>query len=360
MDTDVLFSSEQRVWRDLTDPRRGFENGNLEAGLKDPTFENLEIPELFGPVKILVDDHKIKRYAFTQDDYKSWYFQSSPFGERIGHASLLANDLLQLFTTRYAASKVVGLHTEEELWFLSPARVDEQVTLSGTYTESFIRRGQGYVVMEAEAQGEDGRVLLRHRGEEIMKTVPGVIGGRASNSSHTSDSERITGIVEENARQFVSAAEGPLRPGIVLAQSEKTITLEQSAVFARIGEFIRNIHNDREVAAAGGLRGPIIQGQQQVGLLSSFLTDYFGDKWFTSGWIRAKFLQPVYVFEKLVLSGVITAVEHRDATTDRVAAHVWVRRGNGQLATVAWVACDVPTRQTRPATTSRDSPEATG
>ena len=101
-------------WRDLTDPRRAAFVEDLEAGLKEPIFENLEIPEKLGPVTILVDDHKIKRFSFTQDDYSPWYLQGSPFdGARIGQPCLLGNDLVQLFTTRYRASKTVGFHTDK-------------------------------------------------------------------------------------------------------------------------------------------------------------------------------------------------------------------------------------------------------
>jgi hypothetical protein len=76
-------------WRDLTDPRRAATVPDLEAGLKEPIFENLEIPEALGPVTITVDDHKIKRFSFTQDDYAPWYLQASPFdGARIGWATI--------------------------------------------------------------------------------------------------------------------------------------------------------------------------------------------------------------------------------------------------------------------------------
>src|SRR5215210_5031993 len=93
------------AWRDLMDPRRAGDVDDLEQGLKEPDFENLEIPEDLGPVDIRVDDHKIKRFAFAQDDHHPWFLQDSPFGGRIGHAGILGNDLLQLFTTRYAASR---------------------------------------------------------------------------------------------------------------------------------------------------------------------------------------------------------------------------------------------------------------
>ncbi|MEK8173750.1 hypothetical protein NKH77_46920 [Streptomyces sp. M19] len=94
---------------------------------------------------------------------------------------------MQLFTTRYAASRTVGLHTEEQLWFDSPARLGDTVTLEGTYVESYTRRGQDYVVMEARATGPDGRVILRHRGVEILRTRPGSVAGRAQGGDGGAD-----------------------------------------------------------------------------------------------------------------------------------------------------------------------------
>ncbi|MFC4009303.1 hypothetical protein ACFOY2_18875 [Nonomuraea purpurea] len=279
--------------RDLTDPAARAEGVDPEAGLKEPIFENLEIPEDFGPVTIVVDDHKVKRFAFTQDDYRPWHFGDSPFGHRIGQAGLLTNDLVQLFTTKYAASRTVGLHTEEQLWFRSPVRVGEQVTLRGRYVEAYERRGQGYVVMEAEAHGEDGRTLVRHRGVEILRTVPGEVAGRGSGGG---SGPRVTGEIDES-RPYAVTATGGVEPGTPLRPLEKVITQEQASVFSRTGEYVRNIHSDLDVARAAGLAIPIVQGQQQCCLILDLLTGFFGPAWLTDGWIRCKFVQPVAVFE---------------------------------------------------------------
>jgi hypothetical protein len=37
-------------------------------------------------------------------------------------------------------------------------------TLKGAYVEKYERRGKRYVVMKAEARGEDGRLLITHPG----------------------------------------------------------------------------------------------------------------------------------------------------------------------------------------------------
>ncbi|MFI6347845.1 hypothetical protein [Streptomyces sp. NPDC050560] len=352
------------TWRDLTDPRLVARGVDPEAGLKEPVFENLEIPEKLGPATVLVDDHKIKRYAFTQDDYHPWHFTDSPFGGRIGHAALLSNDLVQLFTTRYAASRTVGLHTEEQLWFDGPARLGDEVTLEGTYVESYTRRGQDYVVMEATATGPGGRSVLRHRGVEILRTRPGDVVGRAMSGSGDGGAAgdgagdgggagrgeraggagggRVDGSFDPALPTARVADPATLVPGAPLPTREATVTQEQASVFSRCGEYVRNVHDDLAIAREGGLRIPIVQGQQQCGLVTAVLTRFFGAPFFTGGWLRVKFVQPVEVFEPLVVGGVVKRVEQVAAGGTAVDTEVWVRRADGRLSTVGWASCTVP------------------
>lgn len=326
-------------WRDLTDPRRiaDLDIDLRESGHKEPEFENIVIPEDLGVVREVVDDHKIKRYAFTQDEHHPWYLEDSPFGGRIGQATLLCNDLVQMFTNVYAASKVVGLHTEEEMWFDNPVHLDEVVTLTAGYTDAYQRRGQGYVVMEAQAVGEDGRSIVRHRGIEILRTTPGAVAGRGST---TTVDRPVTGDVPEGSRT-VDTLIGA-RVGDVLAPLIRTVTFEQAAVFSRLGEYVTNIHDDLATARKGGLRQPIVQGAQQFGLFAQLLVHAFGATFFTTGWLRTKFLAPVDVFESIVISGVVTGLEPRDDGGSTVLLDVWARKADGRLATVGWASAGLP------------------
>jgi acyl dehydratase len=327
-------------WRDLTDPRRAATVEDLEAGLKEPVFENLEIPEELGPVTITVDDHKIKRFSFTQNDYGSWYLDGCPEfgGARIGQPALLGNDLVQLFTTRYRASKTVGFHTEEQMWFDSPVKLGERVTLSGTYVEAYERRGQGYVVMEAKAVSEEGRSIVRHRGIEILRTVPGLIAGRGASGT---PERRVTGEVPADARRIETVG-ADTRTGDVLVPLEKIFTAEQAAVFSRIGEFVRNTHNDLAVARAAELPTLIVQGQQQYGAAAELMARVFGAAWFTGGWLKMKFINTLQIFDPVGFSGAVTAVT-KDAEGRRlVELEVWARReSDGKLTAVGWASCKV-------------------
>jgi acyl dehydratase len=324
--------------RNLTDPRRLADGQDPEAGLKAPVYEAITIPERFGPVRLLVDDWKIKRFAFAQDDFGDWFLRSSPFGgHRIGHAALLANDLLQLFTTRYAASQVVGLHTEEELWFSRPVFFGEEVVLDGGYVDQFERRGQGHVVMEATARDPGGHVLLRHRGVEIMRTVPGTVAGRGSAAA--SSGRRVTGEYDPRlpmAEQLQPFPEAP--PGTGLVPLTKEATQEQMSVFSRCGEYVRNIHNDLQIARRGGLNVPIVQGQQQVCWLAELLTRVFGTAWFSTGWMHCKFLKPVSAMSAAEMGGVVTRSGPDAADRNSADVDIWVKV-NGVLATVGYARC---------------------
>lgn len=325
------------IWRDLIDPRRAETEDDLEQGLKEPEFDNLVIPETFGPICELIDEHKLKRYAFMIDEYSPWSLQHGPFedGARIGQAGLLVNDLLQLFTLVYRASHVVGLHTEEQIWFENPVRLGDVVTLEGKYVDAYVQREQGMVVMEAVATNQAGRTIIRHRGVEILKTVPGNITGRAS----AVPEQRVTGEVAQDAKYFFHISEYT-RVGDVIAPMKKTITAEQAAVFSRIGEFVTNIHNNLNTARKGNLRMPIVQGAQLFCTMTHMLTNFFGKEFLTGGWLRTKFIAPVQVFEPIELSGCISSITPLPDGRRKVELDVWIRREHDhRLAVVGWASC---------------------
>lgn len=304
--------------------------------LKEARFELVEVGEEFGPVEEVITDYKVKQFAFTVDDFHPWYFGESPFGRRIGHAAILANDLLQLFTTVYDANTVVGLHTQEELWFHNPVFVGERVRLWGKYVDKYERRGKGYVVMEAEARGEDGRLLVRHRGVEIMHIQPGpVVGGGTAREVE----RRVTGEYRRDVEP-VSRARPGLLAGTPLTRLVKTVTQEQMSVFSGCGRHLRNIHTDIEVARRGGLPGTIAQGMMEFIYITELLTSFFGVSWFTTGWQKMKFLRPVFAGETVVCRGVVTG-ETSDTEGTRLELEVWVENAQGQMTAAGWASARV-------------------
>lgn len=313
---------------------------DAEAGLVAPLYENIRPPEVFGPLEVLVDDLKINRFAFTQGDHGDWYLRAGPGGHRIAHAGLLANDLLQMFTLRYAPSQVVGLHTEEELWFDQPVPINSLVTLTGRYTKKFERRGQGYVEMTAEAKSEEGSTVIRHRGLEIMRTAPAEIGGRSSSGGGSGS--RISTLIDEGLPP-VSTIMDEMAVGAGIVPLRKETTLEQVAVFSRYGEGVINIHNSLACARENGLAVPIVQGQQLVCFVAEMLTRVFGHYWFSAGWLKVKFLKLVSVFETVDIRGAIRELS-TDGDSRTVSLEIWITKDDGTVVSVGWAQCRIPTR----------------
>jgi len=301
-------------------------------GRKEPLFDSVEIPEEFGPVDLIVDSEKVKFFSYITDDWHPWHYGQSPFGRPIGHAAILANDLLQLFTLTYDPSRVVGLHTEEMLWFDNPVFVGERVRLRASYVEKLERRGQGYVVMEASACGEDGRTIVRHRGWEIMRTVPGDVVGRQSADSTV---RKVEGRFRPDLG-FVEAIDNGTAKGTPVRPLHYRVTQPQMSLFSRAGEYVRNIHNDLEKAQAAGLHGPLIQGQQLVCVLSRLLTRAYGVAWFTSGRLHVKFLKPVFAGETITVHAVVVEPTVDEGSSEEVALEVWIRNERNEMAVAGW------------------------
>lgn len=300
---------------------------------KEALYELVEVPELFGPVKVLVDEAKVKCFAFAADDYGDWYLGSrSPFGGPIGHPLVLANDLLFLFYEKYDGNTARGLHTHERLSFHSPVFVGEEATITGAYVDKYERRGQGYVVLEAEARGEDGRLLVKHHGIEIMRAQAGAVVGRRT-AGEPSD-RRVTFEVAEHAPAAERAhAELPARTPI--APLVKHVTQEQMSIFSWGARGYRNVHTDLASAAASGLDRTLVQAQQQTSFITEAMTRFFGDRWLTTGTLDLRFISPAFAGERLtVQAAVLGDVETQHGPG--LELEVWVKRPDGTPTGIGW------------------------
>ncbi|WNF01203.1 MaoC/PaaZ C-terminal domain-containing protein [Streptomyces luomodiensis] len=310
--------------------------------LKEARYELVDVPEPMGPVTVTVDRRKVLDYAYSEDDFGSWYFGTSPFGGPVGHPLVLANDLLFLFYENYDGNTAQGLHTHEHLTFHSPVAVGETVTVEGGYTQKYERRGQGYVVLEAEARGADGRLLVRHVGKEIMRTVAGEVTGR-NRTAGEARSRTVLGTVDPSVRPLERATlDAPERAA--LPRRTITFTQDQMSVFSWAGRGYANVHTHPEKAAASGLDRTIVQAQQQTGFIIANLVEVFGTTFFTSGEVDLRFVSPAFVGEELTTSGAVVGVRG-----DRLELEVWVDKADGTRTALGWASARVIDDPERPA-----------
>jgi acyl dehydratase len=307
------------------------------AALKEATFEAMEVGEQLGPIDLVVDDHAIKRFAFTVDDYNPWFLDdgASPFGERTGHAALLVPELLRLLNTRYDPNTEVGLHQKEEIWFASPTRLGERVRLSGSFTDKYVKRGKGYIVTDAEARSlDDGRLLVRHQSIEIARVDTDVqLGGGSGERSAATRYVKGEFPVDRPVAQRVER--GTL-PGTPFVGPAKRLYQDQMSVFSNVQAFWRNIHTDVAVARLAGSDRTIAQGLMLSVYISELGTRLFGRGWHETGWTLHTFLHPVFAGDTLVAKAVVIDPP-QSAEPGTVELEVWVENQDGVKAAVGWM-----------------------
>ena len=311
------------------------------AALKPYTWESMEIGEEFGPVEGILSDLKLKAHAFAVDDFDPWYFQTSPFGGRIGHPTLLATDILMLFTLNYDANPPTfqgGLHARNELEFIRPVFVGQKVTITGKTTEKYQKRAQNYRVLAGEVRDEAGQMCLRMRATETVGLAPTTPVGKGTS---VPPADAITGEIPMGAPVVTQASRWvPL--GAVLPSLTKRTSLEQSVLYSGFPHgwaeggarsMWVNIHTDPEDGRRHGQPDAVVQGLCSAAYLSEMCVNFFGPSWFTTGRLSTAFIHPVIVRDEITASGLVKRVE-REGECQRLWLDVWCKNQHGGLVTV--------------------------
>lgn len=309
--------------------------------LKLYTWENIEVGEKLGPVEGIVSELKLKTHAFAVDDYHPWYFEASPFGARIGHPTLLATDILMLFTLVYDANPPTfegGLHARNELEFLRPVFIGQRVSIAGATTEKYQKRAQNYRVLEGEVVDAAGQPCLRMRATEtvgLSAEIP--VGQRMS----APGPDAITGDVPSGTPVVTRA--GKLVPaGVALPALVKQTSFEQSVAYSGFPHgwadggartMWVNIHTDPENGRRHGQPDAVVQGLCSAAYLSELCVNFFGPSWVTTGRLSTAFIRPVIVRDTITASGLVKRLEP-DGDRTRLWLDVWCKNQRGELTTV--------------------------
>jgi acyl dehydratase len=309
--------------------------------LKAYTWDNIEVGEEFGPVEGVVSELKLKLHAFAVDDYGPWYFQGSPVGGRIGHPTLLANDILMLFTLHYDVEPPGfegALHARNDLEFIKPISVGQNVTIKGKTTEKYQKRGQSYQTLEGEVFDATGDICLRMRATMTVGLAAGMpVGQRTS----TPPPDAITGEMPEGT-PLVSRAGKWVPMGAVLPSLRKQTSLEQSVAYSAFPfgwveggakKIWVSFHTDPETARKHGQSDCVVQGLCSAAYVSELCVDFFGPSWFTTGRLSTAFIRPVIARDTITASAQVKRIEDEGGRS-RLWLDVWCKNQRGELTTV--------------------------
>jgi len=312
------------------------------------TWDNIEVGEQLGPVEGVVSELRLKTHAFAVDDYGDWYFKDSPFGGRIGHPTLLANDILLLFMLNYDLTPPMegGLHAKNEIELLKPVRLGQKVIIQGTHSDKYKKRAQSYRILEGDVRDDAGQVYLRMRATETVGFAKEIPVGQGQG---TPPPDAVTGEVPAGA-PVVTKASASVPVDAVLPALSKHTTLEQSILFSGFpygwveGGAKRldlNIHTDPEDGRRRGQPDAIFQGLCSAAFISQLCTDFFGPSWLTTGRLATNFIRPVIVHDDITAQGMVKRIEQVEGGRTRVYLDVWCKNQRGELATVGRASAEV-------------------
>lgn len=301
---------------------------------------NIEIGEEYGPVEGTISDFLVRSHAYAVDDFGDWYLRDSPFGGRIAHSGLFANEILKLFFLGYDLEGPfeAGLHARNELELIRPVLVGQDVIIRGRNVEKYEKRDQRFRRVDGEVVDANGQVLVR---SSAVETVGVPVASKVGKGTSVPRPDAITGDVPAGA-PTVTRASAEVPVGAVLPTLTKHTTLEQSIIFSGFPfgwvdggalTMRRSLHTMPEVARGLGQPDVVVQGLLSNSYFCQMCTEFFGESWYTTGKISVNFIRPVIARDTLAACGIVKSKEE-DGKRVRIGLDVWCKNQRGELVTV--------------------------
>ena len=299
--------------------------------LKQRSWENMEVGEEFGPMEVVVDDHKLKSFCFALDDFDPKYMGGNPRCERVGMPGVLCNDLLRVPQTRYdfRTGAGTGLHAKQEWEVFRPIKLGEKATITGRYVDKYIKRDKQYVVLEAEAKDEKGKLILRGKATQMRSLKPGVVkegpAAPAAEQPTPPTPTIISGVVLEKADRNTPV-------GAQVKPIVKEVTQNRMSAFTG-ADRLDSIHTNAELARSRGLANTVAQGLMSANYVAEVMTNFFGDGFRKGGKVAVAFISPVYPGDTITASAVVKEKKAEGKAT-RLEMEVWCENQAGKRVTV--------------------------
>jgi len=297
---------------------------------KDPTFENVEVGETFGPTTLVLDDFFLKSYAYATDDYSGVEIVDGEI-RSVGAVpgAAIVSELMLIFLTVYDPDGVVGLHQKEEAEYFGAIAPGTTLTFTGRYIDKYERRGKGYCVLESEARDPSGKLVVRQRSTEIMRIPTGISVGTGSAEPERRITPRT--LVADRTRSIGRDA----AVGTALAPLTKNVRQAQMSVFSGAEIHKQGIHTIRSIAQKAGLKDCIAQGMMESCWASEYLTRVLGPAFLESGHHLTTYLSPIYAKDTITIEGAVTRVDDA-ADGRRIEVEYWLTNQHGTTTAVGF------------------------
>ena len=118
-------------------------------------------------------------------------------------------------------------------------------------------------------------------------------------------------------------------PGERFGGLTRTITLEMCGKYFH-GD--ANYHTNKEASAQLGFRDVVVGGRMTLAYAAHVLEERFGEAWWSSGRLNAKFTNPTWPNDTLTVHGVATGTMPDDPS--RSGAFVWIAKADDTVVLV--------------------------
>lgn len=139
----------------------------LGENTKLMVWEKMKVGEELPPYWIETDEVDQGRFLVAVAEENPWYFRDSPFGGPIVHHTMLDGSPMTSMMQRWEYP-FGFVHAMQETEFLNPCLLGKRVQVRGRIADKYVKRGKGYIVVEALCVDEDGVEIMRCRNHAMI------------------------------------------------------------------------------------------------------------------------------------------------------------------------------------------------
>jgi hypothetical protein len=232
--------------------------------------------------------------------------------------TMVAADAENGYFGEIAFSNHIGhLWMRQEVESFQPMVAGQTYKCSGEIKDIYAHRNRNVVLYEVDVLNDDGEPMerIRHH-QSFLQEVPE--GGQVA---------------------FRKAGDKPGARKFDIPAGDRFGSLEREITLEMCGEYFHgdaNYHTDKQASAELGFQDVVVGGRMTLAYAMHILEEHFGEEWWKSGRIEAKFTNPTWPGDTIAAHGI--ALGQRG--TPRENAFVWLEKDDGTIVLVATAGCD--------------------
>jgi 3-hydroxybutyryl-CoA dehydratase len=308
---EVARRAKQRLLRERKDVQTAQDRSNPENSLSpEPVlpYDALQADQQCPAIPCALDDAFVERYLQATGEHHPLFTAAG------GYAPPLITSMVRFPKASLGGRWPDGtIHLRQEIRLLRPLRRGEALTLSVHIGQKYIRKGRHYI-----------ELLTTTWDQEQHPVVQGSMLMLWAGATQFPEPTRTP----QASRGHESASRETAPEGRTLEPITADITRAMMQTYGDVAGARSPLHLDEAYARQTRFGKNIAQGLLVLTLLSRLMTQTFAERWLAHGTLKARFLKPVFVDDRITARGVELAPRPTPAA-QRVRCVVWCENQHG-------------------------------